>query len=1401
MNPSLVSRSLFCIAVAVAILDGVFCYGDEPDNQAAPTPVARNWSPAVREALSIYQQGHWTEAQALCQRVLDNTHKDTVRLDAAVLQALCLLQLPARPDRLDGRGRLAQLAEQDPTLLNDPECNLAYGIAQAALSETADALAALAHAADGFAATGQPERELAALVALAETWVVHGEWDMTPPQLGVGRLSSPVAANAVRRSQIAALRARAEGLPNHEVTVARLDLILAKHLIDAAGAPEEGYTVLAQMTTTPNWTSIEAEAAMLLAEYREQSGQPAEAIDLYERIAKTDIPPWSRQAETRLQELTRTKIILDIARELRCGQPARVHLRTWGLDNVQVEVRQVNVEAWLSDRKTRGDETSLAESGSIQIAWTLATDSVARHAWWDSDQAAQALEFTAPAGAYAVIVRGRDGDGQEHRLKRLVVVSDLSAACLINSTAVVVWAWRAGDACSDQSLPAADASLHFWMQQSFVATEARLESGLAQFALPNEARVLRDKCWYCLVRSGSHFALCEGQVAANISPEKEAAYPIAVIGGPPVASVGETYYTTGMLLRHDTATSDSEVLELELRDATDQLIHTQAVTVSTAGTFAAHFAIQPEWGGKHLRVIPRRGGQTAENAAGRLAFEVLATDLTQYLVRCDLPDWLDAPKSLVTGTVQVDYPWGTAVGATQIRCLLDAVSLPTSGPKVDAVHGEPVTRNGYLNAQGRFGFVFSMSPTEFGLPAKPLAIRVHTTVGGNEGWWGADVTEALVAPQRPHVWLTYEPDSPTVGDPLCFNLGWFEPGGLATTDDPEITVTDTDNHTISLQARPTDEGYRTEGWRPATPGTYEVAATIPVPDRAPIRHTLTFVVGPASDTRARPTESTRFRAQTSRENGQAGVRVQLDDALPAHAIIVVETDEELAATEWNADPGNHDVFVPLSRLPRAAAQATIITQDQTTLDWLGTEPIGCGVDGGLDLTLSPPAGVLWPGASVGVTVRTTGNPATRSGALLLGRLIAAADTGYAWHTSANVPAETTPGFDLTTSTGAEIGRLHYTSVAQTQNWRAIPADWRAVLLEGNTLWAAVSPLEADEIVLTVPLPPRAGLYRLIVAACTGDGVVTSQSMALDARRGLRHRLDVPGRLTIGDRMLVALELENAYQEPIAVQVDLDAGTGMKIESIRVSGDQQETRLQVSDAPLKVELPAGARAWVQANVEATHVGAGQVTVALMGRDSRQESSGAYEVLPIPEAPGAALSVDITRTIQVWTAADTIEGTTRNRSDESRSGPQVLRGRNVRSWLGDDGPKVPVRWKPAPWTPGQVLLPGQCVQIREEFTLPEARAGMRWVQRIPPTCTGLSPEGLTLPSIGRRLHEREGELTLAVPPLPAGQHVHEYLLMVVRPGAGYLAAPEVHSGSAAILMRVNPDDLRVIVGEAR
>jgi hypothetical protein len=278
---------------------------------------------------------------------------------------------------------------------------------------------------------------------------------------------------------------------------------------------------------------------------------------------------------------------------------------------------------------------------------------------------------------------------------------------------------------------------------------------------------------------------------------------------------------------------------------------------------------------------------------------------------------------------------------------------------------------------------------------------------------------------------------------------------------------------------------------------------------------------------------------------------------------------------------------------------------------------------------------------------------------------------------------------------------------------------------------------------------------------------------------------VPSRLTLGDRSVIAVQVQNAQREPVDARVSLDGGAGLRIETVRRASNEETGLIPFSgkrglspfrpDEAVPLRLAPGAEDWIYATVEASQPTASAVTVEIATGDTQRREPRRYEVLAVEPGAAAPWNLAVTRTLTVWYANKPLSPT-----------GQPVEGRRP--------------WTSRPWSPEDRLLPGQQIQVHEEFTIAEPRAGLLWDQRVPPTCSAPRSGVSETKPIGMREPGRGDEIRLRVPPLARGDYVNDYPLVVVRPGACFLPPPEIYSGALRVPVIVSPVEVRLIVEEA-
>ncbi|MBU0639147.1 MAG: hypothetical protein KKB50_09810 [Planctomycetes bacterium] len=1347
--------------------------------QVDDTTAVSAWPPQLQPALEVYDTGDYAAAQRFCVQFMDAARAPALRREAAALHALASLRMPARDDRVSGLGRLDQLGQEDPTLLERPECQLARGIAQASLNQTAAALDQLDRAFQGFSRRGDQPHVFEAACALVAAWARHSEWSTTPPRFGIPEPSSAEEAHTCRLAHIEQTRARIEQMLGSTAALARMDLILARYLIGAGD--ERGPKLLEHVARSALVTPAVVEAAVAVAEHYEQDERWADALALYRRAQAERLGDLSRLAEERANAISRPQIELKTPAGSPVGSAVPLELRVRNLGAVQLEVRRVALGDWLSSRQGRFAEGALPTVGSVQMTRALDTRMGVAHAWWQAED----VSFTAAPGAYVAVARARDEGGHEHTAKRLVIVSDFHAVAFAGQRDALIWAtWRAsGEPGAGLAPTLPQLRARFWIHGSFVPTQPQFKDGTALFALPAEARLLRDRRWVCLVEAGDQLALCRGRLPAGDRAAALLTPRVALVSGPPLPQVGQTVHLAGCLLPADAGgglPEDDVPVLIEIRDSLDTVLFAEEVSVSAAGTFAVHVPICPGMAGKTLRAIARQRGSVLENIRGRHTFDVAAENLSPALVTCRVPSRFELGAEEITGTIEAVYPWGTPLAGAESRCIVRAVRLPGTDEAVDAVAAHPRHRLGLSDARGRYKFTIPVP--EFELPAGALAISARASV---TGWDGRDVgsaAEAVVSSCPVPIWITPEPARPCRGQTVQFAVGWFDAGGSAVSDRPRLTVRGDGAVAAELHLSLSPTGLLSEPWTPKAAGEYEIELTLPTVDAEPLRHSVALVVTEGTPGATGASDVVRCVARLTPTGEQSAVSVDLRDAGERPLLVLVEAGDPLAAQVVRPHDGRATAVLPVENA--AAARVLVVGIHNNRAEVLADTPVlpSAAQDLRLRIELAQPTQAPGVPADVSVHCTRAGEEAAR--ATLVARLIHAADSGYAnWQ----------PG-ELRKSDGPSAGWLALSSSLEADltldeegTGRPVPSAvprqpphlWEA-LYGGTTLWADSMPLDGGTARLRVPLPPDPGLYRLIVWARGQRGASVVDSRLLDARRGVQVTLSVPGTLTTGDRTVAALSVSNRSETETAVHASLRGGGGLHIESVRVEVDGEPVAAEANGAALRWAMPATSRASVIASVEATNAGEASFKAEVSTPTSHQVLSEVYQVVDVaePAEPPTAASyraLHLSRTVMKLIPPDPPDPTS----------PPAERVRRART---QDWPRVLLN-------PDERVAPGHLLLVREEFALDQGLDGVYWVQRAPATCCTGSSDIEQLPQIGSAEPVRFDRLGFRANRLEAGRHVHEYILVAIRPGTCLLPPPTITAAGRAVPLQVTSGERRV------
>ena len=1338
------------------------------------------WPAELGPAFELYYARDFLEVQRVCQQLGGTTHDPRLRREAAALAAMATMRLPGRADRIEGQARLAELVEEDPSLLTRPECQLAYGIAQTALSATATALYQLNQAANTFAARDQTNRLAETLVTLAEAWAAHGEWEVAIPEMDVPRPESRAGADRIRTERITALWQRAAKLPGCEIEAAQIELILAQHLLATEDGVTEGATLLEELAGRTEFTETTAQAGLTLAERYEAARRWTDAARIYARVQAGNLGQLSQQAEQRRRAIQRPQLDLDVPGQVAIGQRVEVQLAVRNLAKVEFEVRRVDLAGWLEQRQGRFAQGVLPTTGALVAVRDLTPAVASEHDWWHADALEEPLTFDAPAGAVVVLAYARDDAGNPVAAKRLVLAGDLQATVFIGGRHAAIWTTYRGQLALAADQPEPDA--RFWMHGSFVPTKPQFTGGTAIFKLPPEARLLRDKRWVCLVQVDQEIALCNGTLPASSSSRPKPA--VALVAGPPEVCVGEQLHVFGRLLGgpYDaTVAKPSSAVELELLDLLDHALGTTTATVSDAATFSARMPIVATMMGKQLRVAARLDGQTLKTIFSAPTVRVGAFDVTPFNASCSLPGWSPPGTRAIAGQIAAAYPWGTAAAEAHASTRLQAMRLPVTDPKREPLYARAIRDSLRTDRQGRVEFVQPLSA--FHLPEGPLAVELWAEAVGWDGRRSQDTTEVLIGPEPVHLWLGGETASPRIGEPFHVSVNWFDPTGRAAGVHPTLEVWRDGVPLTQLRLLPVGGGLRSQTWRPTAPGSHELVATLPQSDGEPLTVREVIQVSTREGADLQGLAPLRYEARFAQHDDRPHVRVRLEGRWQQPLLLLLETGDPVAARQLPSLDRPTELFIPLPGQTSAEMRLVLATPDGDGVRIVGVTDVRPADDQALTLALSASPDEAAPGASIEIAVTCLRGPSPATDAYLMARLVDVSSSGgVQWSPRDDRPDLTwLPGGIQVVSSGTSASQASEDEVITES--RELSPPLAQALFGDQTLWVDSQPAGDGPTTFTVPVPPKPGLYRVVVAAQTPDHAFVSKTLDLDTRPGLHLAANVPPQLMLGDRTIASLTITNPELTSVQTQLTFDGGPGLHSDEWR--SVDQSVRLERSDdgASLALTLPPAGTVTLHVRVEAARSGSGTAVFLVQTERGQRRATASYHVHADPTAADHASGETIRVSRKLWAL-------------ELESVPE------------DDPPAEPgvpvdqqLEWVRVQIEPGERVAPGQLILVQEEFSLAQPLARVHWEQRLPGNCHTHVGDWRDFRRIGLRHRLRLQALSHDVVRLAAQRrHIHEYVIVPVRPGACRFPPPTVTSADAAVRVEIEPAAQRIIVADS-
>ncbi|MEP0847503.1 MAG: hypothetical protein HRF50_11905 [Phycisphaerae bacterium] len=1326
---------------------------------AAPPDVS--WPAELTLAVRAYEAGDYAHASVLCDELRRDARDRRVRFHAELLSSFVLLCASTREERLNGQGRLAALAGDDPRVYDRPDVQLALGISQLFEHDTSRALLNLTRAADGFASLRQPARETQALIATAKAWLEHAEWELEGSRFLVPQPPSAESAHELRRAKVAEIRERLVRIGAGDESVARVDLALANYLLERPGSENAGLELLTRLADSSPLSEPAAEAGLTLAERSEAAGAWEDARARIERVMQADIGPLSARAAERLRELQAPQLELTVPRQCAPGERPAVRLRCRNSPAVRFEVSRLDLERWLRQRQGRLSEAALPDDGSVIVLSDLDTQGSRPFDWWDSADASAPLVGELQTGAYVVIARAPSGAGPPIEQRRLLVVSDLRATVVTGTTRAAIWTVQTGPRTAETG------TALFWMHGSFVPRVIDLPSEAVCFALPGESRALRDRRWSLLVKRGDELAFCEGELPAS-ARSSTPVVPYLAAAGPPDPRAGDRLYVAGWLAPPIGLAPRNwpGAIDVRLVDALGDPCADVQAPLRPSGGFAATLEIPNSAAGRTLNLSLRAKEAVLAPVFGRLAVPVRPLDEAEFDVAVKLPQQLAPDSRTVAGTILARSAWGAPLSGGAVDNRYRAIRLPTNDPHTSATNAVPWIEDLRLDARGAVNF--SRPLEEFELPSGPTAIQVWATVTDVDRRTATDSREVIVGSEALHAWINVIPNQAVAGQPAYVEFGWFDPTARRRPELPRLRVRTGEQETRTLGVTPVWGGAASAPWVPQQSGAHELEATVPLREGAPLVIREPVVVASA-DRQAVPLVCD---ARAVFGAGEPRVELTVHGERRSSMLALLEADEPIAAAVVPA--GDADFAATLGGGAWFSAGARVLLLE------VGTDSVAVAMPVRAE---DPPRVIATPAhsseaspASLELDLRVEASARVNPLDFMV-RLERGGDRSTIAWTPGPIRAamlDQRSPIRVAASSSAPR-RADDTMLAASPP--ASPQMLHAVL-SGRTEWLGIVEARDRRARVSIPTPAEPDQYVLHVLARLTDGNWASGALPLDLRDRPAGRLDVPDVLSLGDRSVVTLMIENPAASEREFVLTLDCGEGLAVEALNSSAPLAASELDGTHCKCRGTLPSGSRMYVRARVEAAR--AGDYRVAAELRSSETAAAWGRDYAVVAMSTGSTVAPDAAARL------------TRELYKLTRLSP-------AEAGISQDEPAADasVLWQREPLASGEAVRSGQLMLLVERLDCPRELAGVQWRQALPPTARTYGAPTPEFRALGtdtvRRLHLIE----YSGVSLPAGPLLHELVVVAGRPGAGAVPPPQLRVGDREVPVLCEPSSLLLIV----
>lgn len=878
--------------------------------------------------------------------------------------------------------------------------------------------------------------------------------------------------------------------------------------------------------------------------------------------------------------------------------------------------------------------------------------------------------------------------------------------------------------------PAGAEPIHarFWAQTAIAAARRTLEDGAVVFELPAEFQ-RPDKRWVCLVESGNHVALFTGAIS------REQARPKCALSAVTVKPDDRTARVVGLALNPD-GTPYNGPVSVDWRDAADVSRHV-AQAEARGGFFSAEMPLRAADFDKSFSIIAAVNRAILETIGFPAITRTPVVDPSQFDASVALPP---QRPSDADARVQLEarFPAGEPLVDAELHSGLRGLRFDPTGAAPPYL---TVTASLELATGGHGLSNAEVAPAALDADAVQVEGALQDATRRNV----RVVSDAIWIDPPVAVWFERTPPA-TVGLPIRFEVGWHAPTDVRPVD-MTVRVMRADAECARMPVREHAMTGFTPLWTPVESGRHEAVLTARLSDDRMVEARAAFIVN----------DSPGAYVTSSSVGSDASASPEIQIALNGRF------DGPLALISGGAEPYWAQVVTPGDVVSQLTFQAPIEGgADRHQLVAIALEANGPRP---IFVDRRPPAA---PTAALEVTMARREEArcvkiecGDKAGAALI-RMVSADARGTLRWTPGPLPPVRSgePGWEISIP-AAEASRPLLAPPLLSD-------DVAEALFAGETMWATVAEWSEGEPEKTVELPELPGAWRVYV--------VLSQLGELTAHRlpEFENALDFPLIAPIaaqrGDRFIVSARLPRA-DGPVSTRVttngvflDSEVWRWTPAGAIRLPGDLR------GQPPQSLPSVAGdARLLFRA--EAVNAGTATITVTAEDRDSSPVSRATATItISDPPAPTERPDVSVQRELRLMR--------------EEFVDAAELGGARV------DSERAQRVWRAEVLPPDARISLGDVILVRDRFTTTDPHEQLEWTQTLPANCATWSAPFEDATPIGKSAELGWQHQRFESPRLSPGDHIHEFVMVAVRPGVCALPAPRLHANNREITVSVEP-----------